>query len=126
MYLLLKYLHVGCVVASIALFLVRGALTLAGVPWRASRVLRIAPHALDTVLLASGIALTTVIGQYPFVNGWLTAKLVGLVVYVVLGSLALRYARTPALRAAAFAAALVAVGYVVGTALHHDWNPARW
>lgn len=126
MYLLLKYLHVGCVVASIALFLVRGALTLAGVPWRASRVLRIAPHALDTVLLASGIALTTVIGQYPFVNGWLTAKLVGLVVYVVLGSLALRYARTPALRAAAFAAALVAVGYVVGTALHHDSNPARW
>lgn len=116
----------GCVVASIALFLVRGALTLAAVPWRASRVLRIAPHLLDTVLLASGIALTTAIGQYPFVNGWLTAKLVGLIVYIVLGSLALRYARTPALRAVTFAAALVAVGYVVATALHHDWNPSRW
>jgi uncharacterized membrane protein SirB2 len=126
MYLPLKYLHLCCVAVSIALFLLRGALTLAHVPWRTSRLLRIAPHVIDTILLASGLALATVIGQYPFVAGWLTAKVVGLLVYVVLGSLALRYARTPALRAAALGAALVAVGYIVATALHHDWDPARW
>jgi len=126
MYLPLKYLHVGCVVVSIALFLLRGALALAHVPWRASRMLRIVPHVIDTILLASGIALTTIIGQYPFVAGWLTAKVVGLLVYVVLGSIALRFARTPAQRAAALGAALVAVGYVLATALHHDWDPARW
>ena len=111
---------------SIALFVLRGALTLARVPWRDLRLLRVVPHVIDTILLASGIALATVIRQYPFVSGWLTAKVLGLVAYVVLGSLALRYGRTPALRATAFVAALAAVGYIVGTALHHDWDPARW
>ena len=126
MYLPLKYLHVGCVAMSIALFVLRGALTLARVPWRDLRLLRVVPHVIDTILLASGIALATVIRQYPFVSGWLTAKVLGLVAYVMLGSLALRYGRTPALRATAFVAALAAVGYIVGTALHHDWDPARW
>lgn len=122
----LKVLHVGAVCVSVGLFIVRGALRLAGFgclqrPW-----LRVGPHVVDTLLLASAIALTSIVHQYPIVNGWLTAKLLGLVAYVVLGSIALRRGRTPAVRATALAAALVVVAYIIGTALHHDPDPRRW
>ena len=122
----LRALHVGAVCLSIGLFAVRGALRLAGSGSLQHRLLRVGPHVVDTVLLASATALTTVVHQYPFVDGWLTAKFFGLVAYVVLGSVALRRARTPAVRAAALVAALAVVAYIVGTALHHDPDPRRW
>lgn len=122
----LKALHVGAVCVSVGLFALRGALRLAGSEWLQHRWLRVGPHVVDTLLLASAIALTTVVHQYPFVDGWLTAKLFGLVAYVVLGSVALRRGRTPAVRAMALVAALAVVAYIVGTALHHDPDPRRW
>ncbi|MBS0393695.1 MAG: SirB2 family protein, partial [Proteobacteria bacterium] len=87
---------------------------------------RVAPHLIDTILLASAVLLAVIVRQYPFVNAWLTAKVVGLVAYVVLGSLAIRRGRTPRVRALAFAGALLSVAYIVGTALHHDPNPGHW
>lgn len=125
-YFLIKSVHVWSVTLSIALFVLRGGLMLAESPWRAAGVLRWLPHVVDTVLLTSALMLTGIVHQYPFANGWLTAKVLGLVAYVVLGSIALRRGRTRRVRVAALAGALVAVAYVVTTALHHDWNPVRW
>jgi uncharacterized membrane protein SirB2 len=125
-YLELKALHVGAVVTSIALFVLRAALRIAGSPRLQQPLLRIAPHVVDTVLLGSAVLLTLVIRQFPFVDGWLTAKLLALVAYVVLGSVAIRRGRTPAIRAVALAGALLALSYIVGTALHHDPDPRRW
>ncbi|MBS0373298.1 MAG: SirB2 family protein [Proteobacteria bacterium] len=122
----MKALHVGAVCVSIGLFALRGVLRLAGSAWLQHRWLRIGPHVVDTLLLVSAIALTTVVHQYPFVDGWLTAKVLGLVAYVALGSIALRRGRTSTVRAAALVAALVVVAYIVGTALHHDPDPLRW
>ncbi|HLS86823.1 MAG TPA: SirB2 family protein [Burkholderiales bacterium] len=119
-YLLVKHLHVACVAISIAGFAGRGALMLAGSPLLQARIVRIAPHVVDTVLLASAGWLAWFLGQYPFVHGWLTAKVLGLVAYIVLGSIALKRGRTKAVRAAAFAAALAAVLYVVSVALTRD------
>ena len=119
----LRALHVGSVAASIGLFLLRAGL---GPVWLESRFLRIAPHVVDTVLLASAAALTLVLHQYPFVDAWLTAKLAGLVAYVVFGSIAIRRGRTPAVRAIALAAALLSVGFVALTALYHDPDPRHW
>ncbi len=93
---------------------------LAGSPLLQARFVRIAPHVVDTVLLASAGWLAWFLGQYPFVHGWLTAKVLGLVAYIVLGSIALKRGRTKAVRAAAFAAALAAVLYVVSVALTRD------
>lgn len=125
-YVALKALHVASVVVSIGLFLLRAGLSLAGSARLQARFLRIAPHVVDTVLLASAVLLTLILHQYPFVNGWLTAKLLALVAYVALGSVAIKRGRTPAIRAVALVAALLVVGYILGTALHHDADPRHW
>lgn len=125
-YFELKTLHVAAVATSIMLFVLRAGLRLAGSERLQHPVLRIAPHAVDTVLLASAVLLTLIIRQFPFVDAWLTAKLLALVAYVVLGSVAIRRGRTPAVRGVALVGALLAVSYILGTALHHDPDPRRW
>jgi uncharacterized membrane protein SirB2 len=70
-------------------------------------------------LLASAIGLALILEQYPFVHGWLTAKVLGLMVYIFLGSIALRYGPTKPIRAAAWVAALAVFGYIVSVALTH-------
>lgn len=119
-YALAKALHVGCVVLSLGGFGARGALMLAGSPLLERRFVRIAPHVVDTVLLASALWLCWILRQYPFVDGWLTAKVLGLVLYVVLGVIALRRGPTKAARIAAFAGAALSACYIVSVALTHD------
>lgn len=116
-YAALKALHVGSAVLSITGFAARGALMLRDSPILRARFVRIAPHVVDTVLLASAIALAWLSGQYPLAQAWLTAKFVGLLVYIVLGAVALRYGRTLRVRAVAFVLALCAVSYIVCVAL---------
>lgn len=105
--------------ASLALFLIRGAWMLSGSRLLSSRFSRIVPHVVDTLLLASAVGLMIVLQQYPFAQDWLTAKLIGLVVYIVLGTIALKRGRTPAIRSAALVAALVVFGWIVMTARTH-------
>lgn len=119
-YGLAKSLHVGCAALSIAGFAARGALMLRGSPLLDTRFARVAPHIVDTALLASALWLAWAIGQYPFVHGWVTAKVFALLAYIALGSLALRHGRTRAVRAAAFVAALAAAGYIISVALTRD------
>ena len=116
-YAALKALHVGSAVLSIAGFAARGVLMLRGSPLLDARFVRIAPHAVDTVLFASAIALAWLSGQYPIAQAWLTAKVVALLVYIVLGAVALRYGSTLRVRATAFVLALCAVLYIVCVAL---------
>jgi uncharacterized membrane protein SirB2 len=118
-YLVLRHVHIGCAILTIAMFVLRGALMLADSLWQRNVVLRYLPHAVDTLLLTSALMLTTVIHQYPFGASWLTAKVVLLVVYVVLGSIALKRGRTRAIRTAAFVAALLTVGFLVTVARSH-------
>jgi uncharacterized membrane protein SirB2 len=117
MYLAIKYLHVTCVVISITGFFLRGWLTFAGSPVMNRRWLKWAPHLNDTILLAAAIGLATMSGQYPFVAPWLTAKIVGLLAYILLGVVALRPGRPRGVRIAAWLAALAVFGYVVSVAL---------
>lgn len=124
-YLFAKYVHVGSVMLSIAGFIARGALMLAGSPLLQARFVRIAPHVVDTLLLASALWLAWMMRQYPFVHGWLTAKVLGLLAYIVLGSIALRRGRTSTVRTVAFAGALLAAAYVVAVALTKDPLPFR-
>lgn len=119
-YYVAKSLHVGAVVVSVTGFAARGALMLSGSRLLEARFVRVAPHVVDTVLLASALWLCWIIRQYPFVQGWLTAKVLGLLVYIVLGSIALKRGRTRGVRVAAFVGALTVVGYIVSVALAHD------
>ena len=119
-YVLLKHVHVTCVVATIVLFVVRGVWMIRGTLRDKGRWVRIVPHVIDTLLLASAIAMAIQIGQYPGTTPWLTAKVIGLVVYILLGTVALKRGRTLAVRSAAYVAALVTFGYVVSVALTRD------
>ena len=119
-YLVLKHLHLTAVVLSFALFTLRGLWMLADSPQLQRRWVRIVPHLIDTVLLASAIGLTLILQQYPFVNGWLTAKVLALIAYIILGSIALKRGSTKAIRALAWVAALATFGYIISVALTHD------
>jgi len=121
-YALVKQLHLACVAISLAGFVLRGMLMAAGSPLLKARFTRIAPHVVDTVLLASGLWLAWTLRQYPFVDGWLTAKVLGLLAYIGFGTMALKRAKTRATRLAFFALALLDAGYIVGTAFTR--NPA--
>ncbi len=113
----IKLFHVGCVIVSVSLFTFRGALMLADISWRQHIVLRTAPHLVDTFLLGSALLLSFLLQQYPFMNAWLTAKVAGLIIYIVLGSIALKRGRTRQIRSVAFVAALMAVAYIVSVAV---------
>jgi uncharacterized membrane protein SirB2 len=112
----LRNAHVGAVIVSIGLFALRGAWMLAESPLLGTRAARVLPHVVDTVLLAAGVGLAVVSHQYPFAQPWLTAKIAGLVLYVVLGSIALRRGRSRRLRILALAGALAVVAWIVATA----------
>ena len=116
-YLWVKYLHVSCVVISISLFVLCGSLQLQSKPWRHWWLLRVAPHIVDTVLLASALWLAWRSGQYPFVAGWLSAKVLALLAYILLGIRALGRNTPQAQRLPYFVAALLSVTYIVGVAL---------
>ncbi len=115
-YLVIKYMHVGAVFVSFVLFFVRG-LWMIGAPQKLqARWVRIVPHVIDTVLLVSAIALAAVTAQYPFVQPWLTAKVLALPVYILLGTVAIRRGRTRRVRIVAWILALTVFGYMVAVA----------
>lgn len=117
MYETIKLIHVTSAVLSISGFFVRGLWMLAESPRLRERWVRIAPHVVDTILLASAIYLAVTIEQYPGANDWLTAKVVALVFYVVLGSIGLKRGRTKPIRVVAWLGALAAFAYIVAVAL---------
>ncbi len=116
-YIALKHLHVTFVALSGLLFLVRGIWMLRASPNLEQRWVRIVPHIVDTLLLASAIGLAVVSHQYPGQMPWLTAKVVGLVAYIVLGTIALKRGRTQGVRTAAFVGALACFAYIVAVAV---------
>lgn len=117
-YLALKHLHMASVALSLGFFLLRGIGMLFDASWIAQRWARVSSQLVDTLLLGSAIALTITIGQYPFVDAWLTAKLLALVLYIVLGSLALKRAREKYLRAICLLLALLCASYIVSVAVY--------
>lgn len=127
-YLLLKTLHVLCVAASGAGFVLRGVLAARRSERLHTRLARIAPHVNDTLLLAAGVAMAWLARISPLEHGWLAAKIVALLVYIVLGALALERGRRLGLpagaRVAAFVGALATFGYIVAVALRR--TPWPW
>lgn len=117
MYMALKHLHMTFAGLSIGLFVLRGIWMFAESPRLNARLTRIVPHVVDTVLLASAVGLMFVVHQYPFVQGWLTAKLLGLILYIVLGTIALKRGSTKTIRGVAFFAAVAVFVWIFKTAI---------
>ncbi len=116
-YLAVKHLHMACAALTGALFLLRGAWMLADSPQLQRRWVRIVPHVIDTVLLASALVMVVWSRQYPFAQNWLTAKLFALIVYIGLGTVTLKRGNTKRVRATAFIGALLVFAYIVKVAV---------
>ncbi len=116
----LLIIHLCAVIFSGTLFVLRGTWMLSDSPRLRQRWVRVLPHVNDTVLLAAALGLTLSIAQYPFTHAWLTAKVIGLLLYIALGMIALKYGRTRRIRAGAFLAAILVFLYIVSVALTHN------
>jgi len=116
-YATLKAIHVGCVAASLAGFVFRYLLMLADSRLLAARALRVLPHVVDTLLLASALAMVWQLSLNPLRVPWLGAKILALLAYIVLGALALRRGRSRRARALAGLAAILVFAYIVAVAL---------
>lgn len=114
-YQTIKHVHLSAAGLSLALFVLRGAWRTVSPERLAARWVRVVPHLIDTVLLVSALWLAWQVGSGA--APWITAKVVALLAYIVLGSYALKRGRTPGIRAATFFAALATFGYIVSVAL---------
>ena len=118
-YLQIKAVHVAMVITSGLLFAVRGAAVLAGARWAMAAPLRYLSYTIDTTLLTAALMLLTTLKLNPFAVPWLSVKLALLVVYVVLGSLALKRARSRRGRSVCYACALATFGFMYYVARAH-------
>lgn len=116
----IKLVHVVSVLSSGALFFVRAAGVQLGQGWPMAGPLRYLSYSIDTVLLTSALMLMTVLHQFPIVSSWLTVKVTLVMVYIVLGTFAIKRARTPRLRFICTAGALIVFGLIVSIARTHN------
>ena len=124
MFLVLKGIHLTTVALTLLLFLLRSAWAFQGSPKLRHPVTRWLPHVNDTVLLVAALGTAATIGQYPFVNDWLTAKVLALLLYITLGHITLWRSRNNRQRAAWMTASLAVFAYIMLVARCHD--PRVW
>ena len=109
MYMLVKHLHLTAVALSLLLFTLRFIWALKGSAMLQKKWVKIVPHVIDTVLLASALTLCFIIVQYPFVDAWLTEKVIGVIGYILMGFYTLKWAKGNVSRSFGFIAALALV-----------------
>jgi len=116
-YLLLRAFHITFAVLSAGGFLLRGLWMLTDSPLLQHRLTRVLPHIVDTLLLASAVALVLMSGFYPLSTSWINLKLILLLAYIVLGTIALKRGRNRRIRATAFVLALASVAGIFAAAI---------
>lgn len=116
-YPLLRSLHITTVYLTLILFLLRGVWMLIESPRLQARWVRIVPHINDSLLLLAAIAMLVTSGLNPLQQPWLLAKIIGLLAYIGLGTVALKRGRTKAIRIKALIAALGMFAYILAVAI---------
>ena len=116
-YTLLKHLHITTVYITLVLFLLRGFWMLTDSPRLQARWVKIVPHANDTLLLAAALGLLVTTWGNPLQQPWILAKIIGLLAYIGLGTVALKRGRSKPVRIKAFVAALGVFGYIIAVAV---------
>lgn len=122
-YMALKHLHMTAAGLSILFFIIRAFWSVSGSSCLQNRFVRVAPHVIDTVLLVCGLALAGMLGAAAN-QPWLLTKIVLLVVYIVVGSYAIKRGKTAFSRGVAALIAIAIFAYIVGVALNR--SPASW
>lgn len=116
-YIILKYIHIATAFVSIVGFAVRWIWMIQSSPILQKRWVRIVPHINDTVLLLSAIALVMMTSQYPGPATWINAKIVALLAYIILGTVALKRGKTKRIRVISGILAILTFFYIAMVAL---------
>ena len=116
-YAALKIIHVISVIFSYLLFMLRGIWMMQNSSILQQRWVKILPHVIDTVLLASAVTLVTMIQQYPGMSTWLSTKIGGLLLYIILGMMALRFGKSRKIKIISWITAQIVFFYIVLVAL---------
>lgn len=116
-YALFRGLHVVAVNVTLVLFLLRGFWMLKDSPRLGDSWVRVVPHVNDTVLLGAAVSMLFMGGLNPLAQPWLLAKILGLLAYIGLGTVALKRGKTRAVRVKALIAALGVFAYIVAVAV---------
>ncbi len=119
-YLPIKSVHIVAVIASGLLFFLRGLLVLNGKTWAMSAPLRYLSYTIDCVLLTAALMLATMLPSAVFANGWLHVKLALLLLYIILGSIALKRGKSPSTRWACFLSAIGIYAFMLTVARTHQ------
>ncbi len=114
--LVIKYMHMTFAIVTVVGFVVRGVWMIRNSPRLQKRWVKIVPHINDTLLLVTAIVLAVGVGQYPVSHDWLTVKVVALLIYIFLGTVALKRGRTMAMRVSAWIGALATVLFIFSVA----------
>lgn len=122
-YLLIKHLHVTAAGLSILFFIIRAYWSVTENALLQKKFVKIAPHVIDTVLLVAAILLSMMLGAAA-AQPWVLTKILLLLVYIGVGTIAIKRGRTPRSRAIAAVIAVFVFFYIVGVALHR--HPASW
>lgn len=120
-YYLIKHLHVTSALLSILFFVIRAYWSVNESALLQGRIVKVLPHIIDTVLLVCGIILAIMIGPF---QPWIVAKVVALILYIGVGTVAIKRGKTPRGRATAALVAIAIFMYIVGVAIRHD--PLSW
>ncbi len=123
-YLPIKHLHITAATLSLLFFMLRAWWSVREAAVLQARWVRVAPHVIDTTLLLLGVVLMVMLSMWPHQHPWLAAKLVALLVYIGLGTVAIKRGSTPRARAIAALAAVATFLYMLGTAIRH--SPFSW
>lgn len=116
-YTVILNIHLISILLSISFFMIRGMWMFTENPLLQSKIAKVAPHIIDTILLGAGISLAVLTQQYPFYESWLTAKIILLVAYILLGTIALKRGKTKEIRIIAFVSAVAVFTFMVSIAL---------
>jgi len=116
-YALLRLIHVGTVYITFGLFVTRGIWMLLDSPRLQDRWVKVVPHLNDTLLFVAAIGMLIAGGLNPLVHPWLLVKIFGLLLYIYLGTMALKRGRTKGQRTIYFIAALATIGYIIAVAV---------
>jgi len=117
---LLKQLHVALALLTACSFCLRAYWMLRRTPHLHASWWRWLPHVIDTLLFATGLAMAIGLAISPVAQPWLAVKLLAIVVYIVIGSIALKRGRTRGQRVLALVASLLVLAYIFAVALRHD------
>jgi len=112
-YLMVKHIHMTAIAVSFLLLALRFFWVMSNSGMMSKKWVKVVPHVVDTVLLASAITLCVILSQYPLYQGWLTEKVIGLIAYIILGLFALKLGKNKMIKSVAFVGA-VAIFAMIG------------